>query len=84
MGCISLEIESHNSFAVDTLNSVEEYLGPDVAIVAECKQMALEFGRISFKHCYPQANQVADELAKNSFTNRSSSFWEALMPNFIS
>ncbi|KAE8797118.1 Ketohexokinase [Hordeum vulgare] len=84
LGCNSLEIESDNSFVVDTLNSTQEYLGPDVAIVSECQHMALEFGRISFKHCFREANQVADELAKNAFPNRSSSSWEVVIPDFIS
>ena len=52
--------------------------------MSDCKQRAMEFGIISFKHCYREANQVADELAKNSFVSRSSSSWESVIPDFIS
>ena len=84
IGCNNIEIESDCSFAVDSLNQVDDYLGPEVAIITECKQLMMDFASISFRHCYREANQVADELAKNSFTTRSSSSWDDEIPDFIS
>ena len=52
VGCNLVEVESNCLFAVDTLNSMD-YLGPHVAIVADCNQLAMEFGGISFKHLLP-------------------------------
>ena len=84
IGCNNIETEPDCSFAVDSLNQVDDYLGPEVAIITKCKQLMMDFASISFRHCYREANQVADELAKNSFTTRSSSSWDDEIPDFIS
>ena len=42
-----------------------------------------EFSLISIEHCNSDANQVAHELARNSFLNRSSCIWADEPPNFI-
>ena len=58
-------------------------MGPEIAIITECKQLVMDFASVSFKHYYREANQVAGELAKNSFMNRVSRFWDVI-PDFIS
>jgi hypothetical protein len=40
--CNKVEIESDCSFVVDSVKLMDEYLGPDVTVVMECKQMALD------------------------------------------
>ena len=42
--------------------------------------MELEFAKISFVHCFRDANEVADSLAKISLTIRSSGFLENVLP----
>ena len=78
------EIEFDCSFAITSIQSSDEYLGPDAAVVAECKQLSLDFSKLTFNHCYREANQVADKLAKHSYNSRSPSVWDDVMPDFIS
>ena len=63
---------------------MDDYLEADVAVILECKQMAMDFTKISYKHCFREANQVADSLAKSSFDSRSSGLWDNSIPDFIS
>lgn len=57
------------------------FLGPDVAVIMECKQLVMDFGKISLPY---EANRIADQLAKNSFTTRSSYSWDDAILDFIS
>ena len=63
---------------------MDSYLPPDVALVSECKQLAIDFAKILHKHCFREANQLADELAKHSFRTRSSASWDDVIADFIS
>ena len=63
---------------------MDSYLGLDVALVSECKHLSMNFAKISFKHRFLEANQVADELAKHSFRTRSSASWDDVIADFIS
>ena len=40
-------------------------------------------GSVKFSYCPREANEVAHELAKNSFTNKNSYSWSAEAPSFI-
>lgn len=84
IGCTSAEVESDCSFAVESIQLMDDYMGADSAIVAECKQLSIDFTKLSFKHCFREANQVADELAKQCFSSKSSGSWDAVVPDFIS
>ena len=56
LGCNNEEIESDCSFAVETIQQMDSYLGPGVAFVSECIQLAMGFAKISFIHCFREAN----------------------------
>ena len=56
LGCNNEEIESDCSFAVETIQQMDSYLGPGVAFVSECIQLAMGFAKISFRHCFREAN----------------------------
>ena len=84
IGCSRVMFESDSSFAVEAINQLDGYLGPEVAIIAECKNLMLDYEKISFNHCFREANMVADEIAKYSFSNRASVVWEDETPAFIS
>ena len=53
------------------------------AVYDDCFKLWQEFSLISVGHCNRDANQVAHELARNSFLNRSSCIWADEPPNFI-
>ena len=59
-------------------------MGPNSAVVAECMQLSIDFNKLSFKHCFREVNQVADELAKHCFSIRVPGSWDDVIPDFIS
>lgn len=84
IGCSSVVIESDSTNAVQIFNQGDEFFGPDAAIVLECKQLTADLTNVECIHCFREANGVADSLAKFSFKNRSSDFWESSIPDFVS
>ena len=59
----SVEIELGCMFVVESVQLMDDYLYLDVAVIMKCKQFAMDFTKICFKHCFREANQVADSLA---------------------
>jgi ribonuclease HI len=53
------------------------------AIYDDCSILWSGFGKVSIKHCNREANQVAHELARVSFTSGSSCTWVDEPPRFI-
>lgn len=82
-GSTRLMIESDSTVVVKAANQPDAYVGPDVSVVAECKQVGSDFASISFVHCCREENVVADSLAKHYFSTSSSSFWDSTMPDFV-
>uniref|UniRef100_A0A8I7B0M7 RNase H type-1 domain-containing protein n=1 Tax=Hordeum vulgare subsp. vulgare TaxID=112509 RepID=A0A8I7B0M7_HORVV len=83
IGYSSVEIESDCMAMMEAMQSMDDYLGADLAMVLECKQMAMDFTKIYYKHCFREANQVADSLARHSFDSQSSRLWENSTRDFI-
>jgi ribonuclease HI len=96
IGCNSLQIESDCSYAVDAINLDDGYQGPDVATIAECKDLIREFATIAeckdlirefakvhFTYCFREANAAADGLAKHCYSFRSPSFWDVYIPDLF-
>ena len=67
IGCSKLIIESDSSFAVDAMKA----------------EMMKEFGQVDFLHCFREANEVANTIAKYAFSSSTSYVWDAI-PDFIS
>jgi ribonuclease HI len=84
IGCNKVIIESDSSFVAEAVQQPDTYVGSDVAMVLECKQLAMDFASVSYTQCPREANEVAHSLAKNSFSEKSSLFWESVIPDFIS
>ena len=81
--CHSIILESDSSNAVEIINQ-EVYLGHDVSIYMECKQLGAEFSKVDVIHCCREANAVADAIAKNALSSRSSSVWDDVVTAFVS
>ena len=84
IGCNSLILESDNLNAVQAFDQQEIYNGNDAAVVMDGKQICTDFASVSYLHCFREANEVADLLAKHSSLSRSSHLWEDFTPDFIS
>ncbi|KAM3332208.1 hypothetical protein ACQJBY_027798 [Aegilops geniculata] len=83
VGCNSLILESDSTNAVDIINQ-EDYLGQEVSIYMECQQLGSDFAKVNVIHCFREANCVADSIAKNALSTRSSMIWDEVVPDFIS
>ncbi|XBJ18906.1 hypothetical protein VPH35_009968 [Triticum aestivum] len=83
IGCNSLILESDSSNAVDIINQ-EDYLGQEVSIYMECRHLGSDFAKVEVIHCFREANSVADSIAKNALSTRSSMVSDEGVPDFIS
>ena len=82
--CNKVLIESDNSFVVESVQNPDAHAGLDAVMVAECKQIALDFASVEYSHCFREANEVAHTLAQKSFSDKSFIFWKLFIPDFIS
>ena len=83
IGCSKLITESNSSFAVDAMKGENDYAGPSGPVTMESKQLMKGFGQVDFLHCFREANEVANTIAKYAFSFSTSCVWDAI-PNFIS
>ena len=84
LGCSKAEVESESSFVVDSFQLMDDQPGSEATVVAECKKLSVDFAKSNLKHSFREANQVADALAKHSFSSKAHGSWNAEIPNFIS
>lgn len=76
-------IESDSCVTVEANQQGGNHVG-SLWLVLECKQLALDFAKMSYAHSLREANEVVDVLAKNSFSGKCSAFWDSMMPDFTS
>jgi ribonuclease HI len=74
MGCNNVVAES-NSMEVIQACTGEETWWNEATIFAYCTDMRSQLGSVSFEYCPRDANQVAHEIARDSFISNSSSSW---------
>jgi hypothetical protein len=83
LGCNSVIMESDSLEIVDACTGSETWWGESAAIFADCVDRAALIDKVSFKHCLREANEVAHEIASNSFSTRNSYNWVDEPPDFI-
>ena len=54
-----------------------------MAIFADCVDLSSDIGTIIYKYCSREGNQVAHEMARDSFVNGNSCNWSNEAPSFI-
>ena len=79
IGWNKVYIKSDSILAVKAVTRAHDYMGPDVAVIAECIQLA----SIDYGYCCREANVVADSLAKLYFVSSSSELWDSTILDFI-
>jgi hypothetical protein len=57
--------------------------GENSAIFADCVDLAVLVGGVTFKHCLREANEAAHTLARDSFSNKTSCNWVDEPPSFL-
>ena len=83
IGCNLVTVGSDSSNVVEALTQ-DVYLGPDAAVFSECKALVAGLTKVDVIHCFREANNIANSLAKYSLSNRSSEVWDSSILDFIS
>lgn len=83
LGCQQIIVESDSLEVIQACNGVIEIWSPYTAILAECFQIAYQIGTVSFVHCFREANRLAHNLARYSFSLNSSFVWDGDPPRFL-
>jgi hypothetical protein len=58
-------VESDSTVIIVVLLGTEAWWGAEAAIYADCIDLATHIGTIQFSHKSREANEVADEVARN-------------------
>jgi hypothetical protein len=75
LGCNNVLMESDSVETVEACSGDEAWWGENSAIYADCVDLATLLGNVTFKYCSREANGVAHEIARFSFSSRSSCNW---------
>jgi hypothetical protein len=62
--------ESDSTETIQACTGEQSWWNEFMAIFADCIVLALHLGNVSFKFCPRKANQVAHELARDSFKKK--------------
>jgi ribonuclease HI len=83
IGCNNFSIQTDCVQVVETMQNGGFSATSSAAIFDDCTILWSGFGSVSIEHCNREANQVAHELAKVSFSSGSSCTWDDEPPRFI-
>jgi ribonuclease HI len=75
LGVNDVIMESDLLEIVDACSGADEWWGDAPAIFVDCMDLAAGIGKVAFKHCQREANEVAHLLARNSFTEQNNCNW---------
>jgi len=75
--------ESDALEVIEACSGEETWWGASSAIYSDCIDLVALIGRVSFKHCPREANEVAHELARSCFIDKISCNWVDEPPSFI-
>jgi hypothetical protein len=71
IGCTPVIMESDSLELVKVCNREVDLWPPYTAVLTDCFQIAQRIGRVSFIHCRREANKVAHNLARLSYSSDS-------------
>ena len=69
LGCNNVVAESDSLDVIQACTGEQSWWSTQAAIFADCVDLVANIGSVKFAYCLREANEVAHELAKNSFTN---------------
>jgi ribonuclease HI len=82
LGFSRVVVEGDSLEVISACMGDQVWWNESIAIFADCVDLVSQIGSVSFKHYLREANEVAHELAKNSFTCNRSFSWYAEAPHF--
>jgi hypothetical protein len=71
-GCSWVLAESDSMEVIQSCVGQDNWWGDSAAIYADCVDMSVSIGNVSFSHCLREANKVAHMLVRESFCNKLS------------
>jgi ribonuclease HI len=83
LGCNRIQAESDSLEIIDACSGGDSWWSEAAAIFADCVDLATTIGTVSFHYCPREANKVAHELARASFSNANSCNWDDEPPSFL-
>jgi ribonuclease HI len=83
MGCNSVIAEGDSTKTIEACTGIETWWSGQAAVYADCLDIATSIGEVLFKSCPSEANQVAHEIARFSFSNNQTCNWVDEPPSFI-
>uniref|UniRef100_A0ACD5XBD9 Uncharacterized protein n=1 Tax=Avena sativa TaxID=4498 RepID=A0ACD5XBD9_AVESA len=83
LGCEKVTIESDSFELIQTCNRFDKIWSPYAAIMAECFLKVRFMKEIFFKHRSMEANQVAHNLSRFSYEQKSTVHWDDDFPSFL-
>jgi ribonuclease HI len=83
MGCNVVLAESDAMEVIQACDGEEAWWGESAAIYADCVDLAVTIGSVSYLHCMREANKVAHSLARESFSRKILCNWVDEPPDFI-
>jgi ribonuclease HI len=83
MGCNRIQAESDSLEIIDACSGGDRWWSEATAVFADCVDLVTTIGDVSFNYCPREANKVAHELARASFTNANSCNWDDEPPRFL-
>jgi ribonuclease HI len=83
IGVHNFTVQTDCAQVVETMKNGGFSATSSAAIYDDCTTLWSGFGKVSIEHCNREANQVAHELARVSFTSGNSCTWVDEPPRFI-
>jgi ribonuclease HI len=83
LGCNNVLAESDYTDVIEACSGEEAWWNDSVATYADCFDMAMTIGSVTFTHCLREANKVVHSLARFSFSNKSDCNWVDEPPSVI-
>jgi ribonuclease HI len=75
LGCNNVIAESDSTDVIQACTGADSWWSESSAIFADCVDMVVSIGRVTFSHISRDANQVAHSIVRESFLHNLSCTW---------
>ena len=75
--------ESDSLEVIQACTGDQYWWSESATIFAYCVDLSSDIGTVIYKYCSREANQVAHELARDSFVNKNYRNWSSKAPSFL-
>ena len=83
LGYNRIQAESDNLEVIQLCSGEERFWNEATTVYTDIIAVAASIGNVSFSHCKRVVNEVAHELGKVCFTDKTSCIWDDEPPRFL-